>query len=249
MAKETAQAAKSSAAAKKTKKEAAPIRPRSIPPLAAQALALGGCVGVDEAGRGPLAGPVCAAAALLPEGYELPGLRDSKKVPEKKRDALAAAIRRDALAWRIEFADCEEIDRLNILGATMAAMARAVLGLGVDWDCALIDGNRIPKALEGRSIAVVKGDELIPAISAASLLAKTARDAAMRRLDRRFPQYGFAKHKGYGTKAHLQALREFGPTCAHRASFSPVKEILAGQDAPENGAAAPGDNASNGRGA
>ena len=232
MAKETAQAAKSSAAAKKTKKAAAPIRPRVIPPLAAQALALGGCVGVDEAGRGPLAGPVCAAAALLPEGYELTGLRDSKKVPEKERDALAAAIRRDALAWRIEFADCEEIDRLNILGATMAAMARAVLGLG-----------------EGRSIAVVKGDELIPAISAASLLAKTARDAAMRRLDRRFPQYGFAKHKGYGTKAHLQALREFGPTCAHRASFSPVKEILAGQDAPENGAAAPGDNASNGRGA
>ena len=183
--------------------------------------------GVDEAGRGPLVGSVFAAAVILPSAYDLPGLTDSKKLSEKKRDMLAAAIKAQALAWCVASADVAEIAELNILHATMLAMKRAVQGLAVVPQYVRIDGNRVPKDLGVAAEAVVKGDSKIIEISAASVLAKTARDAEMYALAERYPQYGFDKHKGYGTAAHLAALAEYGVLPEHRKDFAPVRALLA----------------------
>ena len=173
---------------------------------------------MDEAGRGPLAGPVCAAAVMLPPGLELPGLNDSKKLSEKKRDALYDQIRASAIAYGIAFASVEEIDSLNILGATFLAMRRAVEQLGQTPRLVLVDGNRDP-GLPFETECVVKGDGKCADIAAASILAKVTRDRYMLEQAGRFPQYGFEKHKGYGTAAHYAALREFGPSEIHRPSF------------------------------
>ncbi len=185
------------------------------------------CAGVDEAGRGPLAGSVFAAVVILPEHYDLPGLTDSKKLSEKKRDALAAQIKAQAVAWSVAEAGVDEIARLNILHAAMLAMRRAVENLAVPPQRILIDGNRIPDGLPAPAEAIVKGDAKIPAISAASILAKTARDAQMYALAARHPQYGFERHKGYGTPEHLAALRRHGALPEHRRGFAPVRKILA----------------------
>ena len=174
--------------------------------------------GVDEAGRGPLAGPVCAAAVILPPETELPGLNDSKKLSEKRREQLFPEIQRIALAWSVAFASVEEIEERNILGATMLAMNRAIAGLSLTPDLALIDGNR-NKEIEVPRRCVVHGDARCASIAAASILAKVSRDHLMLELAREYPQYGFEKHKGYGTKAHYAALREYGPCPAHRPSF------------------------------
>lgn len=182
--------------------------------------------GVDEAGRGPLVGSVFAAAVILPPDYDLAGLADSKKLSEKKRDALAEEIRRQAAAWCVASADVAEIAELNILHAAMLAMRRAVEGLAVLPQKVWIDGNRVPEGLAVEAEAVVKGDDKIAAISAASILAKTARDAEMYALAERYPQYGFEKHKGYGTAAHLTALKQYGALPEHRTGFAPVRELL-----------------------
>ena len=174
--------------------------------------------GVDEAGRGPLAGPVCAAAVILPPETELPGLNDSKKLSEKKREQLFPEIQQIALAWSVAFASVEEIEERNILGATMLAMNRAIAGLSLTPDLALIDGNR-NKEIEVPSRCVVHGDARCASIAAASILAKVSRDHLMLELAREYPQYGFEQHKGYGTRAHYAALREYGPCPAHRPSF------------------------------
>ena len=183
--------------------------------------------GVDEAGRGPLVGSVFAAAVVLPEEYDLPGLTDSKKLSERRRDELAVLIKQQALAWCVAAASMEEIDRLNILHASMLAMRRAVHGLGRLPEKAWIDGNRVPTDLGCEAEAVVKGDSKIIQISAASVLAKTARDAEMYALAEHYPQYGFERHKGYGTAEHLAALQRHGALPEHRRSFAPVREILA----------------------
>lgn len=181
--------------------------------------------GVDEAGRGPLAGPVFAAAVILDPARPIAGLADSKTLSAGKRERLAEQVKERALSWSVASASVEEIDRLNILQATMLAMARAVTGLSLAPQRALIDGNRCPP-LHCPAEAVIKGDATVPAISAASILAKTARDALLLELDARYPQYGFARHKGYPTEAHLAALRAHGVSDAHRRSFGPVKRIL-----------------------
>ena len=183
--------------------------------------------GVDEAGRGPLVGSVFAAAVVLPEEYDLPGLTDSKKLSERRRDELAVLIKQQALAWCVAAASVEEIDRLNILHATMLAMRRAVHGLERLPEKVWIDGNRVPPDLGCEAEAVIKGDSKIIQISAASVLAKTARDAEMYALAERYPQYGFERHKGYGTAEHLAALQCHGALPEHRRSFAPVREILA----------------------
>ena len=174
--------------------------------------------GVDEAGRGPLAGPVCAAAVILPPEAELPGLNDSKKLSEKKREQLFPEIQRLALAWSVAFASVEEIEERNILGATMLAMNRAISGLSLRPELALIDGNR-NREIQVPSRCVVHGDARCASIAAASILAKVSRDRLMVELAREYPQYGFDRHKGYGTSAHYAALREYGPCPAHRPSF------------------------------
>jgi len=179
--------------------------------------------GVDEAGRGPLAGPVVAAAVILDPDAPIAGLADSKLLSAPRREVLAAAIRIRALAWCVALADVGEIDALNILGATMLAMRRAVEGLDPAPDEALIDGNRCPP-LACRARAIVKGDRDVASISAASILAKTVRDAMLVELDARYPAYGFARHKGYPTPDHLAALARFGPCPAHRRSFAPVAQ-------------------------
>lgn len=181
--------------------------------------------GVDEVGRGPLCGPVVTAAVILDPQRPIEGLKDSKKLSEKKREALAQQIREQALAWCVARADVAEIDQLNILHATMLAMRRAVEGLNVQPDIALIDGNRCPQ-LAVPCQAVVKGDDQVPAIAAASILAKVARDNEMVELDRQYPGYGIAGHKGYPTPKHLKALAELGATPAHRRSFKPVQQSL-----------------------
>ena len=183
--------------------------------------------GVDEAGRGPLVGSVFAAAVVLPNEYDLPGLTDSKKLSERRRDELAVLIKQQALAWCVAAASVEEIDRLNILHATMLAMRRAVHGLERLPEKVWIDGNRVPPDLGCEAEAVIKGDSKIIQISAASVLAKTARDAEMYALAERYPQYGFERHKGYGTAEHLAALQRHGALPEHRRSFAPVREILA----------------------
>lgn len=183
--------------------------------------------GVDEAGRGPLVGSVFAAAVILPEAFDLPGLTDSKKLSEKKRNELAEKIRHQALAWSVASASAEEIAEMNILYATMTAMRRAVEGLAVMPDKVWIDGNRIPEGLTVEAQAVVQGDAKLAVVSAASILAKTARDAEMYALAERYPQYGFEKHKGYGTAQHLAALAEYGVLPEHRRDFAPVRRLLA----------------------
>lgn len=181
--------------------------------------------GVDEAGRGPLAGPVFAAAVILDERHPIAGLADSKKLSEKKREKLAVEIRQHALAWAIGCADVREIDRINILQASLLAMKRAVESLRPIPVQVLVDGLHCP-LLAMPSQAIVKGDGSVAQISAASILAKTARDAAMLELHARYPQYGFDRHKGYGTAAHLAALRQHGASPEHRVSFAPVKAVL-----------------------
>ena len=182
--------------------------------------------GVDEAGRGPLAGPVYAAAVILEEGRSLPGLADSKKLTERARDRLAPQIRETAMAWCVASASVEEIDDLNILQATLLAMRRAVEGLTLRPDHVLVDGTHCPR-IDLPVRAVIKGDSKVAAISAASILAKTARDAEMLRLHALYPQYGLDRHKGYPTADHLAALRAHGVTEIYRRSFRPVRELLA----------------------
>lgn len=186
--------------------------------------------GVDEAGRGPLAGPVVAAAVILDPARPIAGLRDSKKLSEKKRDALAQQIREQALAYAIAECSVEEVDELNILQASMLAMQRAVEQLAIRPVLALVDGNHRPM-LPMQVEAIVKGDDKIEAISAASILAKTARDAAMVAMHERYPQYAFDQHKGYGTALHLARLAEFGPCPLHRRTFAPVAASLQQQAA------------------
>jgi ribonuclease HII len=181
--------------------------------------------GVDEAGRGPLAGAVYAAAVILDPARPIAGLADSKALSAARREELALAIRERALAWCIAHASVQEIDSLNILRATLLAMQRAVEGLAVAPQLALVDGNQPPR-LPCAVRTIVKGDAKVPAISAASILAKTARDADLMRLHALYPQYAFDKHKGYGTAQHLSLLREHGPCPEHRRSFAPVKALL-----------------------
>ncbi len=183
--------------------------------------------GVDEAGRGPLAGPVCAAAVILDPTRPIPGLKDSKKLAAANRVRLAEEIRRHALAWSLAWASVEEIDRLNILNASLLAMQRAIEGLAVRPELALLDGNRCPP-LSIPARAIVRGDVLEPCISAASILAKTERDKEMRRLADIHTQYGFERHAGYPTPEHLAALALHGVSPVHRKSFAPVKRMLQG---------------------
>lgn len=182
--------------------------------------------GVDEAGRGPLCGPVYAAAVILDPARPIAGLNDSKRLSEKKREALALLIREHAIAWAIGIASVEDIDRLNILHASMLAMRRAIEGLRVVPLEALIDGNRVPTGLAMPARAIIGGDALEQAISAASILAKTDRDHEMMRLAQQYPQYGITRHKGYPTPEHLAALRVHGPSPIHRRSFAPVAQSL-----------------------
>lgn len=181
---------------------------------------------MDEAGRGPLAGPVCAAAVIFrPDRAKPAGIDDSKALSARRREELAVAIKEAALAWSVAWASVEEIDRLNILQASLLAMRRAVESLSRAPDEVLIDGLHCPRlAVPAR--AIVRGDARIKVIAAASILAKTERDAEMRRLHQRFPQYGFDRHKGYPTTAHLEALRRFGPCEVYRRSFGPVRQML-----------------------
>ena len=174
--------------------------------------------GVDEAGRGPLCGPVYAAACILPDGLVIDGLNDSKKLTEKKREALFDVIRENAIAYCIASASVEEIDELNILEADLLAMRRAIDGLSVKADFAIIDGN-IARDFQVPAKAIVKGDAKSMNIAAASVLAKVARDRVCIELDRQYPEYEIAKHKGYGTKAHMDALRKYGPSPIHRKKF------------------------------
>ena len=182
--------------------------------------------GVDEAGRGPLAGPVCAAAVILVPERIPDGLDDSKRLSEAERERLCPQIKQQALCWSVDWASAVEIDRLNILQASLLAMRRAVLALQHCPHLALVDGHRCPDGLPCEARAVIGGDALEPAISAASILAKVARDQLMQTLDARYPQYGFARHKGYPTKLHLEALRRHGPCAEHRRSFRPVRLVL-----------------------
>jgi len=185
--------------------------------------------GVDEAGRGPLAGAVFAACVIFNPAKKIAGLADSKKLSEKRRDYLAQVIKADALAWAVASASVEEIDRINILQASLLAMRRAVESLSVLPSEVLVDGNRCPQwtmPLLFSSRAIVGGDNLVAEISAASILAKTARDAAMYRLHQEYPHYGFDRHKGYGTALHLAALQQHGVSRVHRKSFAPVRNLI-----------------------
>jgi ribonuclease HII len=191
------------------------------------ALASGRICGIDEAGRGPLAGPVVAAAVILDPGRRINGLRDSKVLTPERREELAERIRARAIAFAVAEASVEEIDTVNILQATLLAMRRAVEALQVAAEYALVDGNQMPRLpIPGRTI--IAGDALEPAISAASILAKTARDAMMRAFDARHPGYGFGQHMGYATPEHLDCLQRLGPCLLHRRSFSPVRGLVDG---------------------
>lgn len=180
--------------------------------------------GVDEAGRGPLAGPVIAAAVILDPKRPILGLADSKKLTEKQRERIFQEIRQHALAWSVARATVTEIDQINILQASLLAMQRAVLGLKITPQHALIDGNKCPKLI-CTAQAIVRGDQTEPAISAASIMAKVWRDRIMLMLDRKYPVYGLAQHKGYPTVLHIEALREHGASRIHRRSFAPVAEV------------------------
>ncbi|WNO61995.1 ribonuclease HII [Rheinheimera sp. MMS21-TC3] len=185
--------------------------------------------GVDEVGRGPLIGAVVTAAVILDPAKPIAGLTDSKKISEKKRTQLAEQIKQQALAWALGRAEVHEIDDLNILHATMLAMRRAVAALAITPDWVLVDGNRTPDFGINAS-AIIKGDGLVPEISAASILAKVARDNEMYALDQAYPHYGFAAHKGYPTAAHLAAIKQHGVLAEHRRSFKPVRLVLEQQD-------------------
>lgn len=199
-----------------------PRRPATQPDIFA-ALPVGRLAGVDEAGRGPLAGPVYAAAVILDPDRPIEGLDDSKALTPETRTVLAVEIRARALAWSVAAASVTEIDEINILQATLLAMRRAVLALGIAPDAVWVDGNQCPR-LPYVTQPVIGGDATVPAISAASILAKTERDAEMCRWHERHPHYGFDRHKGYGTPDHLAALAEHGPCELHRRSFAPVRE-------------------------
>jgi len=201
--------------------------PKSSQPLQASLVwdAGGLIAGVDEAGRGPLAGPVVAAAVILDDRHAIKGLADSKKLSARRREALFDEIRAKALCCSVAQASVEEIDELNILQATLLAMRRAVMGLRLPPKLVLVDGNRLP-VLEIRAEAIVKGDDKVPAISAASILAKVTRDRWCLEYHQQFPQYGFDQHKGYGTADHLAALRLHGPCPQHRRTFRPVTDLL-----------------------
>jgi ribonuclease HII len=190
----------------------------------------GPVAGVDEAGRGPLAGPVVAAAVILDSQRPIAGLDDSKRLSEKRRDELALQIRERACSYAVAWADSAEIDAVNVLAATMLAMRRAILGLSITPSRVQVDGNRLPNLnFAGRQLhgeAIVGGDGKIAAISAASILAKTTRDAIMVKLDRLYPDYQFARHKGYGTEVHRERLQAYGPCCEHRRSFAPVRALI-----------------------
>lgn len=192
-------------------------------------VANGPVAGVDEAGRGPLAGPVVAGAVILDPENKISGLADSKILSEQKREALDELIRKNALAWSVAWADTHEIDRLNILQATYLAMRRAIIGLRLTPARVEVDGNRLPNLVfGGRQIegsAVIGGDGCVPAISAASIIAKVHRDQMMRSLDRIYPDYGFSRHKGYGTDAHRAALSRLGPCPQHRQTFRPISSL------------------------
>ena len=180
--------------------------------------------GVDEAGRGPLAGPVCAAAVILPEDTVIEGLDDSKKLSEKKRERLYDEITEKAVAYCVAYGTLEEIESVNILEATFIAMNRAIDGLKVKPDFAIIDGNRVPKGIKIPCATLVKGDSKSMSVAAASVLAKVTRDRLMLTYDEKYPQYNFKKHKGYGTKEHTELLKQYGPSPIHRLSF--LKNIL-----------------------
>lgn len=180
--------------------------------------------GVDEAGRGPLAGPVCAAAVILPEDTVIEGLDDSKKLSEKKRERLYDEITEKATAYCVAYGTLEEIESVNILEATFIAMNRAIDGLKVKPDFAIIDGNRVPKGIKVPCATLVKGDSKSMSVAAASILAKVTRDRLMLTYDEKYPQYNFKKHKGYGTKEHTELLKQYGPSPIHRLSF--LKNIL-----------------------
>ena len=180
--------------------------------------------GVDEAGRGPLAGPVCAAAVILPQDLEIEGLNDSKKLSEKKREQHFDIITEKAIAYCVAFGTLEEIEEKNILQATFLAMNRAIEGLEQKADFALIDGNKIPVGIKIPAAAIVKGDAKSMSIAAASILAKVSRDRLLMEYDKKYPEYQFAKHKGYGTKLHTDLIKEYGPCEIHRLSF--LKNIL-----------------------
>ena len=180
--------------------------------------------GVDEAGRGPLAGPVCAAAVILPEGAVIEGLDDSKKLTEKKRERLYDIIKQTAVAYSVAYGTLEEIETVNILEATYLAMNRAIEGLTVKPDFALIDGNRVPRGIKIPCETVVKGDSKSMSVAAASVLAKVTRDRLMLEYDKKYPEYNFKKHKGYGTKEHTELIKQYGPCEIHRLSF--LKNIL-----------------------
>ena len=201
--------------------------PKSAQPLQASLVwdVSGLIAGVDEAGRGPLAGPVVAAAVILDERHAIKGLADSKKLSARRREALFDEIRAKALCCSVAQASVEEIDELNILQATLLAMRRAVMGLRLPPKLVLVDGNRLP-VLDIRAEAIVKGDDKVPAISAASILAKVTRDRWCLEYHQQFPQYGFDQHKGYGTADHLAALRLHGPCPQHRRTFRPVTDLL-----------------------
>ncbi|WP_370981535.1 ribonuclease HII [Agaribacterium sp. ZY112] len=181
--------------------------------------------GVDEVGRGPLAGDVVAAAVILPEDFELEGLNDSKKLTDKKRESLFELIKQESLAWSVARASVEEIDAINILQASLLAMKRAVEALDPQPDFVQVDGNKLPK-WDYKAEAIVQGDGKVAAISAASILAKVVRDRELQAFDAIYPGYGFASHKGYPTKVHLEALARLGVTPIHRRSFGPVKKYL-----------------------
>ena len=180
--------------------------------------------GVDEAGRGPLAGPVCAAAVILPEGAVIEGLDDSKKLTDKKRERLYDVIKETAVAYSVAYGTLEEIETVNILEATYLAMNRAIEGLNLKPDFALIDGNRVPRGIKIPCETIVKGDSKSMSVAAASVLAKVTRDRLMLEYDKKYPEYNFKKHKGYGTKEHTELIKQYGPCEIHRLSF--LKNIL-----------------------
>ena len=184
--------------------------------------------GVDEAGRGPLAGPVCAAAVIFPEGLIIDGVNDSKKLSEKKREKLCDKIKEEALSYSIAYASVEEIEKLNILNAAMLAMKRAVEGLDIEPDMILVDGNKEPDIEDIDCTAIIKGDALSHSIAAASILAKVSRDRLMNEMAKKYPEYGFDKHKGYGTKLHREKILEHGICEIHRPSF--LKKLLGEND-------------------
>lgn len=181
--------------------------------------------GVDEAGRGPLAGEVYAAAVILNPDDPIDGLRDSKKLSPKRRSDLCIQIKQRSLAWSISFASVEEIDKLNILNATLLAMERAIAGLNILPEIALVDGNKAPSLTGIEVFTIIKGDQKEPCISAASIIAKVARDERLMVLDHIYPKWGFKRHKGYGTKIHIEAIKKYGITPLHRKSFEPIKSM------------------------